>query len=119
MEATERAEDVVTEDTLKRLNIPDVVDAAVRMAMFKRTVGTAQTFVGNHMAVHKDTLGMEMWRRIIRNYDPANIKIAHEERTDLLRGDPAAPGRLWADLEVKLLSEDLTLWIDELEVDFV
>ena len=81
----------VTTATLKEMGVSEQMDVAVRMALFKRTDGDAHNLIDNRMEAHRDTLGLDMWLFVVKQYDPISVKAAQDERSKLMEGRPRRP----------------------------
>ena len=58
-----------------------------------------------------------MWRLVVKQHDPIRVKAAQDERSKLMEGDPAGQGRLWSELETKLLDWEAKMIEFERRVD--
>ena len=68
------------------LKVEDIADKALRMALSNWTSGTAKIFIQNNRAAHPDWGGLEHWRNLIAQFDPINVRVAQEERAEIMRG---------------------------------
>ena len=101
MDRSERKSDEVTAENLLDWGVDDKMDAALRKAIHAWTTpnSTARQFVGNIRGRAPDTKGLEIWRQIIREFDPVNVKTAQQERSALMGLGTAS--KSWTDFRRK------------------
>ena len=102
MKRSERRKDPITEQDLLEWGVEPRMDSALLKAIHAWTTpgSIARLFVGNIRERTPDTTGLEIWRQLIHEFDPMNIKQSQQDRGEIMKGDPS---RTWTEFRQKHL----------------